>query len=222
MLNAALLAVAVAVGVPLPVVAVAAVAAVDPLPALAAIAVLAAWSVRRRRRSDPSEADLLRRLGAELAAGASPRFALAALAAGHDDAGLRRCGRLALAGAPMDRVATGLVAVLPGSGRLLAAAITLAAATGAGLGGLVRRLAERADVNAELDRERRAATVQARMSTLVVGLAPLAFTGVLVAAGAVPAPWRATGALAALSAAGIVLEAAGFGVVLVLLRRHAR
>jgi Flp pilus assembly protein TadB len=224
MLTALFLAAAVAAGVPLPIVVIGAAAALSPPAALAAT-VLAGLAAARSRREGgrPGEAAMLRLLGSELASGASIRSGIAALAERNgDNAHLGAAARFAIAGAPMDRVSTHLAGAFPGNGRLLAAAITLGSITGAGLGSLVARLAERADAHAEMDRELRAATVQARLSTLVVGVAPLVFTGALVLAGAVPAPWRSTGILLAVSAAGVVLEVAGCALVVVMLRRHAR
>jgi Flp pilus assembly protein TadB len=222
MLTGVLLAAAVVVGVPLPLVAVGWLASVNPVAALVAVVGLVAVDrVRRGRPTAAGEGELLRVLGSELASGASLRLAIAAVASGRSDVELRAAGRLALAGAPMEQVSWRLVDALPASGRMLAAAISLGSRTGAGLGALVQRLAERADDRAEMERERRAATVQARLSTLVVGLAPLLFTGLLVLTGAVPAPWRSTGALAFISAIGLALEVAGLLVVVVMLRRHA-
>lgn len=223
-LTAVLLAAAVLAGVPLLLVGIGALTALSPLLAVAALAVVAGGDrVRRRRRvEEVGEAAMLRMLGAELNSGASVRQAIAAVAERHQAPGLDRAARLALAGVPMGDVAARLAEAIPGNGRLLSAAIALGARTGSGLTALVQRLAERADRETEMQRELRAATVQARLSTFVVGFAPLLFTGFLVATGAVPAPWRSSGALAVIAACGVSLEVAGFVVVLVLLRRHSR
>lgn len=221
MLIGALLAAAIAVGVPPPLVAVGALAAWHPVPAILALVAVVVRQRRtnRRRRGDDEVAALLA-LGSELRAGASLRFALASIAVRRHGEPWRSAGRRALAGAPMETMRSDLVEALPRNGAMVAMACSLGERTGARLAPLIGRIVESAERRAELDRERIAATAQARLSTVVVGLAPLAFTGFLVAVGAVPAPWQASGTLAVVSAAGLVLEVSGFSVVVAMMRRH--
>lgn len=178
-----------------------------PLTAIAVLLLLARpeWSPRRWRhtRGRPDDQQLAAAIHAELAAGSSLRNAVAA-AAGHrpDLASVRR---LALAGAPIESVA----AVLGPSERL-AAAVVVAARSGGRAATVFSRLADRAAADAELARQKRVLTTQARMSAVVVGVMPLLwmlFGGVarlemLVASGA-----------GAVALVGVVMEGLGIGLI---------
>ena len=146
---------------------------------------------------------------AELRAGASLRWALADAAAAQDSPILAATRRLAAAGAPIQEVAD-VLRSLPVNGRRLATAIEVVAISGGRSANLFLRLADRAAADADLARQRRTLTTQARMSALVVGGMPIlwmAFGGLgrlqlLVESGA-----------AAVAVVGVMLE--GVGVLLV-------
>jgi Flp pilus assembly protein TadB len=80
-------------------------------------------------------------------------------------------------------------------------------------------LAARAAEAADLAGERRAATAQARFSAAVVGLAPVAFTLLLVVLGKGP---ELSGAGLAMAVVGIGLELAGLAAIGFILWRAGR
>ena len=102
------------------------------------------------------------------------------------------------------------------------AALELSAWSGARAAVVFERLAERAAEAAELLREQRTATAQARLSAWVVGLAPLVFTTLLLAAGGAQSLGRVGNAGYVIMAIGVGLELAGLIVVAVILRRETR
>lgn len=220
MLMAVLLAAGMVSGAPVAGLVLAAVAATHPVPFLVAAG---AWAVVARVRSpggpEDDESFFLLDLGGRLRSGASLRLALASASVEHPSLGLSRAGRLAAAGAPMPDVCGELADRLPVNGRQLGAAIEMATRSGGRLVPVVARLIESSQQRAEMKREHRLASVQARLSALVVGSAPLAFTGLLMVVGVVPAPWRAGGVLAAVVVVGIGLELIGLAVVVAILKR---
>lgn len=223
MLSAAILALALAGGAPLPAVGVAALAFWRPWWLLAAAAV---WGViaRRRRRRGPGpadEADFLQGLAAEVSAGAALRTAVVAAAGRAPALRLEQACRLAGAGLAAGRVGEALQGALPVNGRLVAAAFRLASAAGGPVAGLFHSLAARAADVGRLERERRALTAQARASAWVVGGLPivllfgLAVTGRLAALLADPAG-------AFILGLGLALEGAGLAAVWLMIRRAGR
>lgn len=145
----------------------------------------------RRRRPRVDEQRYLAAVHGELRAGASLRQALADAALGQDCPPLPATRRLALAGAPIERLAESLRR-LPGNGRRIGAAIEVAGLSGGRSADVFLGLANRAAAQADLERQQKILTTQARVSALVVGGLPLlwlAFGGVgrlqaLVQAGA--------------------------------------
>jgi len=221
-LNAAILALSLAAGAPALVVAVAALAFWRPLWLLAAAALWAVLARRRRRRAGPGdEADFLQGLAAELGAGAALRSAVVAAAARAPALDLGRVCRLAGAGLPAAEVGDALEGALPVNGRLAAAALRLASSTGGRAAGLFQSLAGRAAEVGRLERERRALTAQARASAWVVGGLPLALLVMLVATGRAGALLSAPAGPAVL-AVGLGLEAAGIGIVWLMVRGAGR
>jgi Flp pilus assembly protein TadB len=221
-LSVVILSLALAAGAPLVVVAVAALAFWRPLWLLAAAALWAVLARRHRRRAGPGdEADFLQGLAAELGAGAALRSAVVSAAARTPALELRRACRLAGAGLAADEVGAALEGALPVNGRLVGAAFRLASATGGRVAGLFHSLAGRAAEVGRLERERRALTAQARASAWVVGGLPLTLLGILAATGR-------GGALLAdptgqvVLAVGLGLEAAGLGVVWLMVRGAGR
>ncbi|MDJ0953561.1 MAG: type II secretion system F family protein [Acidimicrobiia bacterium] len=148
---------------------------------------------RRTRRSQPiDEQQYFAAVHAELRAGASVREALAQAASGQG-AVLAGVHRLATSGASLDEVAAEL-SRLPTMGAAADAAVRVAAHSGGRAAAVFLRLADRAASEADLARQRRVLTAQARLSAGIVGGLPLlwlAFGGVgrlqsLVEAGGTP------------------------------------
>jgi tight adherence protein B len=189
------------------------------------LAGVAGWTMWRRRRpadaGASAEADLLRGMAAELAAGASLRGALVAASDRAPRLDLQRAVRLAEAGFPAGDVGAALRDALPHNGRLVAPAFRLAAETGGRASGIMTTLAARADDIGTLARERRALTAQARLSAWIVGGAPLLVLGALAAAGRL-GPLAADPAGRIVLVLGIAFEGAGVAAVAVMLRRAGR
>ena len=199
---------------------VVAVAALKPGWFLAGAAGWAAW-YRLTTRSDPTadEGVFLRALASELRAGASLRPAPA-------DASLRTPGlhlstavRLASSGRPAADVGKALEAALPLNGRRACAAYRLASTTGGAPAVVFEGLARRAAEAADLARERRTLTAQARLSAWLVGGAPIGFAVVMVVLGRGPGLEGAGGLL---MVAGLGLELVGALVVWWMVRRSER
>jgi len=224
-LTAVLLAGGLAFGVSPLIIAIAAVAAIEPRLVLAGAAiwgVVAALQRRTSRVTPDDEATLFRAMSAELRSGASLRSALAEAAHRVPQIQLSHPVRYAEAGLQMTEIAEAVEAQLPENGRLAAAAFRLSDWSGARVADTFDGLAERATATAELARERKAATAQARLSALVVGLAPLAFTLLLVVTGR-GAGLLAHGAIGWLVlGVGLGLEVVGLVTVAVIVRRAER
>ena len=201
------------------------VAAIEPRLVLAGAAVWAVVAAGRRRRSRiaaDDEATYFRALSAELKAGASLRAALGEAVDRVPGLALDRAVRLAEAGAPMREVADAVEGEFPENGRLAAAAFRLSDWSGAQVAGTFAGLADRASASAELARERKAATAQARMSAIVIGTAPVAFAALLLATG------RGSGLMAHgtvgvfILGIGLTLEVVGLLAVALIVRRADR
>lgn len=225
MLTAVLLAGALAVGVPPVMIAIAAVAAIEPRLVLVGASVWGFVATLRRRATSVTpddEATLFHAMAAELRSGASLRSALAEAAHRVPQIELDRPVRFAAAGMQMTEIAKAVELQLPENGRLAAAAFRLSDWSGARVADTFDGLAERAAATAELARERRAATAQARLSALIVGVAPLAFTVLLVATG------RSVGLVAhgglgwSVLGVGLGLEMLGLIAVAAIVRRAER
>jgi tight adherence protein B len=209
-------------GAPWQLVAILVIAVRLPVLFLAGVAGWTVWHRRTPAAAGPSaEADLLRGMAAELAAGASLRGALVAASDRAPSLDLRRAVRLAAAGFPAAEVGEALRDALPHNGRLVAPAFRLAAETGGRASGIMTTLAARADDVGALARERRALTAQARLSAWIVGGAPLLVLGALAAAGRL-GPLAAAPAGRIVLAVGIGLETAGVAAVALMLRRAGR
>ncbi len=160
--------------------------------------------LRTHRSRSIDEQQYFAAVHAELCAGASVRDALAEAAAGQGSA-LAGVRRLARSGASVDEIAVEL-ARLPTMGTSAATAVRVATRSGGRAAAVFLRLADRAALEADLARERRVLTAQARLSAAVVGGLPLlwlAFGGIgrlqrLVAAGGAP-----------VALVGVTLEALG-------------
>ena len=225
MLIAVLLAGGLALGVHPAVLALAALAAIEPRLILAGAAVWAVIHAMRRRRhrvTPDDEATYFRALSSELRAGASLRGALGEAVDRVPALSLDRAVRYASAGVPMTEIADIVEVQFPENGRLAGAAFRLSDWSGAQVADTFAGLADRASASAELARERRAATAQARMSAIVIGIAPVAFAALLLAtgrgAGLVDHGW--IGVL--ILGAGLTLEVLGLLVVALIIRRANR
>jgi len=225
MLIAILLGGGLALGVHPAVLALAALAAIEPRLVLAGAVVWAVIHAMRRRRhrvTPDDEATYFRALSAELRAGASLRGALGEAVDRVPALSLDRAVRYAAAGVPMTEIADIVEVQFPENGRLAGAAFRLSDWSGAQVADTFAGLADRASASAELARERRAATAQARMSAIVIGIAPVAFAALLLAtgrgAGLVDHGW--IGLL--ILGAGLTLEGLGLLVVALIIRRADR
>jgi Flp pilus assembly protein TadB len=223
MLTVALVATAIAAGAHPVVIALAALAFVEPRLVLAGAAGWALFNLVRRRRTSSAdvEATFLRALAAEIGAGSSLRLALAD-AATRVQLDLDPAVRLARAGMSMDRVANALSKQLAHNAVAVGAAFELSDWSGARTAAVFEGLADRATEAAQLEREKAAATAQARFSAWVVGLAPLVFTALLLAGGGFGSLRRAGGAGFFVIGLGLALEVAGLAVVALILKRASR
>jgi Flp pilus assembly protein TadB len=154
-------------------------------------------------------------------AGSSLRLALAD-AATRVQLDLDPAARLAIAGMSMDRVANALSKQLAHNAVAVGAAFELSDWSGARTAAVFEGLADRATEAAQLEREKAAATAQARFSAWVVGLAPLVFTALLLAGGGFGSLRRAGGAGFFVIGLGLALEVAGLAVVALILKRASR
>lgn len=221
MLITLVIAVGLVSGVPWAVTAVVLVGIWQPLAGIALVAGSGAIAALRGRAapSVDTESALLGALAAELRGGAALRSALAAAAGRVPSPAMDRVVRLALAGAPMERVAMGLSAALPLVGAIAAPALEIAATSGGRAATVFATLAERSAVMVEIERERKALSAQARLSAFVVGGLPCVVLAVLVASGRLSAVLE-SGTVGAVSiAAGSVLLLVGAGAVVVMTRR---
>jgi Flp pilus assembly protein TadB len=206
-------------------VAAATLAVISPRWFLVAVAAWAAYSWNERRRAavgPDDEAALLRALSAELRSGASLRSAFAEAAHSVPSLDLAASVRVAAAGMPVDLVVDDLEETLPENGRLVGAAFRLSSWSGARVAAVFDNLASRATEAADLSRERRAATVQARLTAAIVGVAPLAISLFLFVAGRVSIP-EGIGVLGIVVVGlGLALEVMGLAIVGVIIRRESR
>lgn len=223
MLLGLVVAAALVVGVPWPVVGLAIAASWRPWLVLVAATAWAIWAAYRRRTARESTPDqevaFCAAVAAELRAGASLRMALVDAAARVPQLDLAAPTRRARAGLPIDDVAAPLGDALPLNGKLAAAALRIAADTGGKAASVFDGLAARAAFAAELAREQRAVTAQARLSALVVGGAPLLFGMLLLATGRAGTLLEHGGIGIGIAVVGFALEAAGIAAVALVLRR---
>jgi tight adherence protein B len=221
MVTAVLAALAVAGGMPLPLVGLGWLAMTHPGGALGAIVLYVAVGASRRHRPGPDdEATFLHSLSAELTAGNSLRSALVAAAEQNDRLDLQPAARAAAAGLPAATVARFLAGALPTNGRITAGTWLLAAESGGPAAAVMQSLALRAAREGELQRERRSLTAQARASAWVVAGLP----AVLLLGAALSGRLDAGGdpALLAIVVVGVGLQALGVAVAVAMVRRAER
>ena len=214
-----LVAVGLAAGLPWWTILVAGATAVAPVRGTVAVVGVAMVleSVRRRRSNTAiDEVGLLRRIASSVAAGATLRQAIVLA---DVDQPYPVVGRLCRAGAPMADVGAAMKPMLPVSGQRFASLCAMSELTGAPVGDAVRSCADRAARDVANRRKLRASLAQVRLSAWVVGVAPLAMTGVVVATQGIPEPGGAIIVLPMV--AGFILEIVGMGIVLMLSQRAA-
>lgn len=176
------------------------------------------WVVYQRLRgpSRPGpddEARLLDRVVTELDSGASPRAALASVAARRGPFDLSVVARKLAAGLSAREISRSLAEVLPHNGHLVAAAWGLTADAGAPAAPVMALLARRAADRGRLLRERRALTTQARATAWLIAGLPLAVCLGLFATGRIgPGPGLP------LVLAGCALQLIGLAVIWAMLR----
>ncbi len=183
---------------------------------LVAIVVGAEWRPRSRDRWQTSttrltalqrtnaEARFLAGMASELRAGAALRGAFEAAADRAPELQLGWLVRLSAVGVPISDLADGVAAKLAQNGMAAAAAMRVAGETGGGTASMFESLAQVAAEDRALYRELRAATAQAKVSSLVVGGLPVLFL-----------LWQAvTGRLAELASTGFGVGILGFGLAL--------
>lgn len=209
---------------PIPLVAAVAIAAAAtlPLPASAVATVaLAVVALRRGRDDAGAEGVFLHAVAAELRSGAVLRTALVEAAARTPSLELDTWVRRASAGVHLATLGGPLGARLPTSGRSVAAAIEVLADSGGSAATVFSRLAAQADDARVLQRERRAAGAQARLSAAVVAVLPVPVLAWLLARGSLAALTASTSGVVVLTA-GVALELVGVAATAVLLRRGRR
>ena len=175
---------------------------------------LLAW--RRPRAGD--EVRLASTIAAELRAGRSLRQALEEAVAA---AGFARNGivlRSLASGMPLGTAVARLGPMLPRSGPAVTAAVEMAASSGGAVAPVFDRIAEHLTSMLQIDRERRAATAQIRLSAIVVGALPLGVTLLLFATGRFAAVLDGGSFGLAVMVAGALLQALGLAVIGVLVR----
>lgn len=223
MLIGAVVGVAILAGAPWQAIAAVVLAVVHPGWFLAAAAV---WGMLHHRRSagptPEDEAAFLRGLAAELSSGASLRGGVVAAATRAPVLDLRHAVRLCTAGRSATEIGSALGSALPVNRASTAAAFRLAARTGGAIAPVVEALAERAEADGRLGRDRLALTAQARLSAWVVGGVPVALIVVGMVTGIGPDTEELGGGGLILMVAGLSLIAAGSLVVWAMVRRAAR
>lgn len=168
-----------------------------------------------------AEARFLAGIASELRAGAALRAAFESAAQRAPELRLEPLVRLSLAGVPVSQLAAGVSELLHQNGRAAAAAMRIAGETGGRTAAMFESLAQVAAEDRALYRELRAATAQAKISSLIVGGMPVgfliwqAFTGRLL-------ELASSGIGITILAIGLTLLASGAAVVGMLLRGAVR
>ena len=200
---------------------------------IAALAILVDWqrlirfsvNVRPTRltalQRTNAEARFLAGLASELRAGAPLRGALEAAADRAPELKLERLVRLSNAGIATGELAEHLAGALTQNGRATSAALKVAGETGGRTAAMFESLAQVAAEDRTLHRELRAATAQAKVSSVLVGGMPVLFliwqaaTGRLIAL-------AASGVGVAILVIGLALLGSGAATVVFMLRSATR
>jgi Flp pilus assembly protein TadB len=187
---------------------------------LLVIASASAYRSRSRRSHHDLVAGFLRTIASELRAGRSLRAAVADAVDSLPELDLAAVGRTARAGRPLSEVAA---ALSEKEGMAVAAtALRVGARTGGSIVSVFDALTAEAAEEADLERERRTLTVQARVSIVLVGGFPLVVVVTQVWSGEA-ARLVAMGPVGAvIMGVGSILLLAGLTAVGVMLRRVRR
>ena len=162
-----------------------------------------------QRKEKVDEVQLLTAVVTALRAGHSLRTAIAVAVDGTPT--LATAGRLARIGAPIAEVGSALGG-LPVNGKRIGGALTVLELTGGRATAVFNRLLAGAVREADLARERRQLTAQARASALVVAALPVAAT--ILSGGRQLVGLAQSGSVGlAMTAIGILLQAAGLVIV---------
>jgi Flp pilus assembly protein TadB len=162
-----------------------------------------------RRRENIDEIRLLTTIVSALRAGHSLRNAIAESL--QDDPHFAAAGRLARIGAPIGEVGKAL-AGLPTNGRRISAALTVLEMTGGQAAAVFDRLLVGAVRHADVARQRRQLTAQARASALVVAALPV--VAIALSGGSQLISLARSGAVGlTMAAAGVLLQAVGLLIV---------
>jgi Flp pilus assembly protein TadB len=186
----------------------------------AAIAVFAAAGIaeivkrRRRDRTATSETGFLTAVASATSAGSTVRQAIIDSDSSFVDENVRRLCNL---GRPMGEVSEILVPKLPATGNEFGVILDLSEQTGARIVPAMHQLAAHAADIEQRERERRIAVAQAKYSSLVVGVVPLAVALVVVIVRGVPDPGGAL--IVVPMVVGAVMMVAGAGGVFMLANR---
>lgn len=217
------LAAGLAAGAPWPVLAALGLAMWQPMWMAGAIAVWVALTVRRKGSGSVDvEAAYLQAVAGELRAGSSLRHAISSASSRTTSLRLARAVRLAVAGQPLEHVAAAMECALPRLGPLTASAVRTAGVTGGKAADVFDGLAMLATEEVGLDRERRAATAQARFSAWIVGGIPVVYLFYAGLSGKL-AVLRAAGSVGVvLLSLGSILLIGGVGAIWGMLRRAER
>ncbi len=219
MIGAMVAGLAIASGVPLPVVGSFVLAGLAPWPAFGAICVLA-WRWSRLRFSDTSQGILtLVSIASELNAGQSLRMAVAASASNEHMPAARR---LALSGAPIADVARAVAVETSPDPSLVEAVFQVAGVTGATSAAVFEELASQALSLDDLRREQQAAAAPVILQGVIVGGVPLLVLLSMFVSGSLGRTLESGGLSAMLVAAGAAFVAGGIAVVGVVIKRASR
>jgi Flp pilus assembly protein TadB len=162
-----------------------------------------------QRRRKPDEVQLLAAVLTALRAGHSLRTAVAGALDG--DPNFESAGRLARVGAPITELGT-VLADLPANGKRIGAALTVLEMTGGKATAVFDRLLAGAVREADLARERRQLTAQARASALVVAALPAVAT--VLSGGRHLLGLAQSGSVGlTMTTIGVLLQVAGLAVV---------
>lgn len=190
---------------------------VDRLPARPQVG----WARVRRLTSldrTNAEARFLAGLASELRAGAALRGAFESAAQRAPELQLAPLVRLSAAGVPISDLSRGVSEALKQNGKAAAAAMRIAGETGGRTAAMFESLAQVAAEDRTLHRELRAATAQAKVSSLIVGGLPVVFLGWQALSGRLFALAGTPVGVAILSV-GLALLGSGAATVTILLRK---
>lgn len=219
MLIWAIAAISLAAGVPVPIVATIAMAGISPVigtALLVASTVGYGWWSRIQRQSETSEASLFREIAGDVAAGSSLRDAIVACERPEVS---RTVKRLCESGVSLAEIGAEMAPSLPVTGRRFSALCSMAEHSGTAVVDAIEAFARSAAAEEELSQKRRSSLAQARMSAWVVGVAPLALTGLILVTQGIPEPGGAPVVIPMVIGAG--LQIAGTAIVFVVSGRAA-